>query len=78
VPAPRNGVWEPVAQPGDAIEKGQLLGRLHDFSDHSSPALDILAPRAGFVAMLHLGARPLKGQTLFVVAENVDWSEVLS
>jgi predicted deacylase len=78
VPAPRNGVWEPVAQPGDAIEKGQLLGRLHDFSDHSSPALDILAPRAGFVAMLHLGARPLKGQTMFVVAENVDWSEVLS
>ncbi len=78
VPAPRNGVWEPVLQPGDAVDQGQLLGRLHDFSDHSSPALDILAPRAGFVAMLHLGARPSKGQTLFVVAENVDWSEVLN
>jgi predicted deacylase len=77
VPAPRYGVWEPVVQPGDAVDRGQLLGRLHDFSDHSSPALDILAPRAGFVAMLHLGARPLKGQTLFVVAENVDWNEVL-
>ena len=76
IPAPRNGVWEPVIQPGQAVEEGELLGRLHDFSDHSSPALDIRTPRAGWVAMLHLGARPLKGQTLFVIAENVDWNEV--
>lgn len=76
IPAPRNGVWEPVIQPGQAVDQGELLGRLHDFSDHSSPALDIRAPRAGWVAMLHLGARPVKGQTLFVIAENVDWSEV--
>ncbi len=78
VPAPRNGVWEPVVRPGDAVDPGQLLGRLHDFADHSSPALDILAPRGGFVAMLHLGARPSKGQTLFVVAEHIDWAEVMN
>jgi len=34
-------VWEPVVQPGEAVDKGALLGRLHDFSDHSSPATDI-------------------------------------
>ncbi|MEP6536363.1 MAG: succinylglutamate desuccinylase/aspartoacylase family protein [Bryobacteraceae bacterium] len=77
IPAPRNGVWEPVIQPGQAVEQGEVLGRLHDFSDHSSPPLEILAPRAGYIAMLHLGARPVKGQTLFVIAENVDWSEVI-
>lgn len=77
VPAPRDGVWEPIVHPGDEVEQGQLLGRLHDFSDHSSPALDILAPRSGVVAMLHLAARPQKGQTLFVIAEEVAWSEVL-
>jgi predicted deacylase len=77
VPAPRDGVWEPVIPPGQAVEEGELLGRLHDFSDHSSPALDILSPRKGWVAMLHLSARPRKGQTLFVIAEEVDWSEVL-
>jgi len=77
IPAPRNGVWEPVIEPGQGVEQGQLLGRLHDFSDHSSPALEILAPRGGYISMLHLGARPVKGQTLFVIAENVDWSEVI-
>ncbi|HUS05535.1 MAG TPA: succinylglutamate desuccinylase/aspartoacylase family protein [Bryobacteraceae bacterium] len=77
VPTPANGVWEPVVQPGQAVEKGELLGRLHDFSDHSSPSREITSPRAGWVAMLHLGARPLKGQTLFVIAEEVPWSEVL-
>ncbi|MEP6533689.1 MAG: succinylglutamate desuccinylase/aspartoacylase family protein [Bryobacteraceae bacterium] len=77
VPAPANGVWEPVVATGQAVNEGELLGRLHDFSDHSSAAREILAPRAGWVAMLHLGARPQKGQTLFVIAENVDWSEVL-
>ncbi len=76
IPAPANGVWEPVVQAGQAVEQGELLGRLHDFSDHSSRGMNILAPRAGFVAMLHLGARPLKGQTLFVIAESVDWTEV--
>jgi len=78
VPAPRDGVWEPVVRPGDEVKRGQLLGRLHDFSDHSSPALDIVSPRRGIVAMLHLAARPVKGQTLFVVAEQVEWSEVLN
>ena len=77
VPAPRDGVWEPVVRPGDEVNEGQLLGRLHDFSDHSSPAMNIVAPHSGIVAMLHLAARPVKGQTLFVVAEQVEWSEVL-
>ncbi len=76
VPAPCDGVWEPVIAPGEEVAEGDLLGRMHDFSDHSSAPLDILAPRGGWVAMMHLGARPRKGQTLFVVAEPVDWSEV--
>lgn len=76
VPAPCDGIWEPVIAPGHAVARGELLGRLHDFSDHSSEPLNIIAPRDGWVAMLHLGARPRKGQTLFVIAENVDWSDL--
>ena len=77
IPAPSDGVWEPVVAPGQAVERGELLGRLHDFADHSSPPIDILAPRTGWVAMLHLSARPRRGQTLFVIAESVDWSELI-
>ncbi len=76
VPTPRDGVWEPLAEPGQAVAQGELVGRLHDFADHSAPALDIVAPRAGYIMMMHLSARPSKGQTLFVVAQNVDWSEL--
>ena len=77
VPCPRDGVWEPVADLGQYVEAGDLIGRLHDFADHTSRPLDITTPRAGFVLMMHLSARPLKGQTLFVIAEEVPWSEVI-
>jgi predicted deacylase len=76
VPCPRDGIWEPVVELGDAVAAGQLLGRLHDFSDHSSPALEIRAARAGYVIMMHLSARPSKGQTLHVIADAVPWPEV--
>lgn len=75
VPCPRDGVWEPQVDPGDAASANMLIGRLHDFADPSAPAIEIRAPRAGYIAMLHLSARPKKGQTLFVVAEEVPWTE---
>lgn len=76
VPCPRDGIWEPVVELGEHVEAGQLIGRLHDFSDHSAPAMEIRAPYAGSVLMMHLSARPHKGQTLYVVAEDVSWAEV--
>ena len=76
VPCPRGGIWEPVIELGDAVSAGQLIGRLHDFSDHSSPALEVRSPRQGVIVMMHLSARPQKGQTLYVVAEELSWKEV--
>lgn len=75
VPCPRDGVWEPVIDPGAAVREGELIGRLHDFADHSSDALEIRSPHGGFIGMMHLSARPKKGQTLFVIADEVAWSE---
>jgi predicted deacylase len=76
VPCPRDGVWEPVIDLGAPVAAGDLIGRLHDFSDHGSPAMEIRAHRDGYVIMMHLSARPRKGQTLYVVAEQIDWREV--
>jgi predicted deacylase len=78
IPCPRDGVWEPVVELGAEVRKGDLLGRLHDFSDHSSPPLEIRAHRDGFVIMRHLAARARKGVTLFVVARNVPLESLLA
>jgi N2-acetyl-L-2,4-diaminobutanoate deacetylase len=75
VPCPRDGVWEPLVDPGHEAHSGELIGRLHDFADHSAPPLEIRSPNDGFIGMMHLSARPKKGQTLFVIAEEVGWSE---
>jgi predicted deacylase len=76
IPCPRDGVWEPVIDLGSELSAGDLVGRLHDFSDHGTPAMEIRAQRSGYVIMMHLSARPLKGQTLYVAADRIDWSEV--
>jgi predicted deacylase len=76
VPCPRDGVWEPVVDLGAQVSAGDLIGRLHDFSDHGAPPLEICARRGGYIVMMHLSARPVKGQTLYVAAERVDWREV--
>jgi predicted deacylase len=76
VPCPRDGVWEPVVDLGAQVAESDLVGRLHDFPDHGSAAIEIRAERSGYMIMMHLSARPLKGQTLYVVADRVDWREV--
>ena len=68
-------MWEPVLEPGSEVNAGDLIGRLHDFSDHSAQPLEIRSPAAGYIGMMHLSARPRKGQTLFVIADEVAWSE---
>ncbi len=70
IPCPRTGIWEPVVQPGDDVQQGALLGRLHDFSDHASDALEIHAHRAGIVIALYFGAVCSKGLTLYVIGED--------
>jgi len=75
LPCPRDGVWEPVCEPGQAVESGDLIGRLHDLADHTSAALELRAANAGWLGMMHLSARPRKGQTLYMLAEEVSWAE---
>ena len=71
VPSPRTGIWEPAVELGVNVREGDLLGRLHDFSDHSSDPLEIRAHRAGVVTVLHFAAQIKKGFTLYVIAQEV-------
>jgi predicted deacylase len=74
-PCPRDGIWEPLAAPGDDVASGQLLGRLHDFSDHSAPAMEIRAHRAGVLIARYAAAVCPKGLTLFVIGEETGFPE---
>jgi predicted deacylase len=74
VPCPRDGVWEPVVTLGQEVEAGQLLGRLHDFSDHSASAQELRAHRAGVLLMMNGTAMCQKGVTLFVIAQDAPGS----
>ena len=72
VPCPRDGIWEPAVDLGADVEEGDLLGRLHDFSDHSSEALEIRAHRSGVLTMMHFPAVSKKGTTLYVIGREVN------
>jgi predicted deacylase len=72
IPCPRDGVWEPTVDLGIDVHAGDLLGRLHDFSDHASEPVEIRAHRSGVVAMLHFAAQIKKGLTLYVVAQEIE------
>lgn len=71
VPSPRDGIWEPTVELGADVKQGDLLGRLHDFSDHSSLPLEIRAHRSGVASVLHFAAQCKKGLTLYVICDDV-------
>ena len=70
VPAPRDGIWEPTVELGADVKEGELLGRLHDFADHSSEPLKVHAHRTGVVTMMHFSAICQKGVTLYVIGKE--------
>ncbi|MCC6262159.1 MAG: succinylglutamate desuccinylase/aspartoacylase family protein [Bryobacterales bacterium] len=72
-PCPRDGVWEPLAAPGAVLAEGELIGRLHDFSNHASAPLEIRAHRAGVLIACYAAAVCPKGLTLFVVGEETEF-----
>jgi predicted deacylase len=72
VPSPKAGIWEPVVELGSEVRKGDLLGRLHDFSDHSIPATEIRAHRSGVVLMMQFRATTSKGAVLYIIARDAD------
>lgn len=72
IPAPRDAIWEPLVAPGADVRAGQIIGRMHDFADHTSPALEIEAPKDGVILMMHFPAVTKKGYTLFSIGHEVD------
>lgn len=73
IPAPRSGIWEPLADLGSDVEEGQVIGRIHDFNDHTSPAAEMYAHRTGVLLMMHFPARIEKGVTAYVIGREIEF-----
>ena len=71
VPSPISGIYEPVADPGNYVEEGQVVGRIYDFDYAGRPPLEMRAPRSGWLLVVPFAAAVEKGQTVVVVAEEV-------
>ncbi|MBS1800607.1 MAG: succinylglutamate desuccinylase/aspartoacylase family protein [Acidobacteria bacterium] len=71
LPCPRPGIWEPLVDLGEEVRAGQPIGRLHDFSDHSAPAITLCAGSDGVVIMMRVTATCQQGETLFVIARDL-------
>jgi predicted deacylase len=71
IPAPITGVYEPLYDVGTFVRSGQVVGRLHDFELSDGPALEIRAPRDGYVLMQAFQAPTDRGTTLLVIAEEI-------
>jgi predicted deacylase len=72
VPAPISGIYEPTAEPGDPVERGDLVGRIYDFDYAARPPIEMRAPSSGWLLVVPFAAAVEKGQTVLVVAEEVD------
>ncbi len=72
VPAPIGGVYEPLADPGQWVEEGAAVGRIYDFDYADSAPLEVRAPRAGYLLVVPFAATVEKGQTVVVVAEEIE------
>lgn len=72
IPCPHDGIWEPLIELGDEVREGQLIGLLHDFSNHTIAPFELHAHRPGFMLMMCGTARCQQGTTLFVIAREID------
>jgi predicted deacylase len=70
IPSPADGIWEPALQPGAEVRKGDLIGRLHDFADHSSEPLEVTAHKSGILITMYFAAVAKKGLTLYVIGDE--------
>ena len=73
VPAPISGIFEPVIDPGEYVSEGQVVGRLWDFERVESDAVDLRAPREGWLLLQPFAAQVSKGDTCIVVAQEVTY-----
>jgi predicted deacylase len=71
--ARRDGFFEPAADLGVHVKKGDRVAWLHDFDGDLCGAIEMLAPHDGIVSALAWGAKVVQGQSVVVVSRAKEW-----
>jgi predicted deacylase len=69
--APENGVFEPLAAPGDMVEAGQAAGRVQFPETPWLPPVDLAFQSSGFVLCRRVPARTMRGDCLFGLGMDI-------
>ena len=66
-----NGLIEPLVSLGDSVKKGDLVARIYNIENMSSPVHDYFAPRNGLVMSRHYPSLIQMGDCINVIAQVI-------
>ena len=69
--APVSGIFETLVDPGDPVERGQLVGRIHSLELPEQDPAAILAPRDGLAAVVRALSVTEQGDSLVVCGQVI-------
>jgi len=75
--APVSGIFETLVDPGDPVEKGQLVGRIHSLELPEQFPAAILAPRDGLVAVVRALSVTEQGDSVVVCGQVIERDALL-
>ena len=72
--SPNAGLYEPLIELGEQVNKGQIIGRLHSLTEIDSPTVEITSQIEGML-VTRAGRAPVKHwDTIAVIASDFDVS----
>jgi N-alpha-acetyl-L-2,4-diaminobutyrate deacetylase len=74
--APDAGHWETLVDPGDRVEAGELVGRIHFVDRPDREPTSIHSPRDGVVCVVRAIAPAEPGDNVLVIGREIDVSEL--
>ncbi len=77
IKAPYSGIFEPCRELGDAVEAGDLAGRLYSVEEVERPPLELSFDAPGTILVRRHGARVRRGSHLFAVSSEMSRDEVM-
>jgi len=75
--APVSGIFETLVDPGDPVERGQLVGRIHSLELPEQDPAAILAPRDGLAAVVRALSVTEQGDSLVVCGQVIERDALL-